>query len=65
MRNSTNMTASEKLAEGQNLLAAGNPVAARYHLMGAATRMGADRKQTRMMSPEALLNLIAQLRGRR
>ncbi len=61
MENSTNMTASEKLAKGLNLLHAGQTVPARYHLMGAATRMGASKEQTRMMSPTQLLNLIAQL----
>ena len=64
MRDSTNWSASKKLAVGREYIAkeGDNSVRARYHLMGAANRMGADREKTRMMSPLALLDLIAELR---
>ena len=61
MENSTNWSAEKKLAEGRNMLAAGRPTAARFHLMCAANRMGADKDLTRTLSPEALLDLIATI----
>ncbi len=65
MNDSTNWSASKKLAVGRKYIAkeGNNSVRARYHLMGAAYRMGANRDEIRMMSPLALLDLIADIKG--